>query len=127
MTAARVSDLPQVAVVAKASDGAKAVVEQVTIKVAIQVVIKERSMRGQSAVVEAIGIGLFFEAQVPFVDEQFIFFVVALDVAGVAEINIQQAIAIYINHCHAGTPGFFSGSAGGGGDILEFPIAFIEV
>ena len=113
--------------VAQSSYGPKGVIEQVEVQIAVPVVVEKDAVRTEAAVGQSVRGRFFFKGSVALVDKQFVFLVVALDVAGVADVNIQPAVAIDVGHRHPGRPAPRSRYAGRFGHVLELQIAPIEV
>src|SRR5690606_21951145 len=70
-------------------DGLKAVVEQVTVQVAVAVEIKKNGMSGVAPVVQAKLLRSFCKGEVAVIDKKLIFFVASRQIAGVANVNVQ--------------------------------------
>ena len=98
----------------KAAHGPEGVVEDIQIQITISVIIEESGMRGKPRVIDSVfsggfhklGNAIFF---IPLVEKKLIGAVIPFDISGVADINIQQSIAIHINQADPGGPVMCSG------------------
>ena len=108
-------------------DGDGAVVDHEAVEVAVAVVVEEGDLGGIGGDIEAVFGGLFGEGAVVVIDIEFISSVAVAHVAGVADIDIQPAVAVDVDDGDAGAPHAVLVEAGFVGDVFEFEIAFIEV
>ena len=107
------------------------VVQNVAVEVAVEVVIEKHGMGAVAFVGESVFGGFFgkggrLAGLAAVVDKQLVLAVVAFDVAGIADVDIEPAIAVNVGHGHAGAPGPGAADPGRFGDIFEFKLAFVE-
>jgi hypothetical protein len=96
------------------------------------VVIEERRLRGVAFVRETVLCGHLFEGRhtvlvESLVDVQLVRATLARDIAGVADVDVEQAIAVHVGHGHSRGPVSFAAHPGFIGDVLELEMAFVEV
>ena len=103
------------------------VVQNVAIEVAVLVVVEEGGMGRIAFVVEVVSFCSFGEGAVAVVDEEFVLAKGAVDVAGVADIDVEPAVGIYIGHGDTGAPDLCSGHTCFFGDVFKNKIAFVEI
>ena len=83
-------------------------------------------MGAKARIGQAIFGRLIHKGAVALVDEELIFLIAPLQIARVADVNIQEAIAVHIHHAYARAPGLGPGHACGFGHVFEFEIALID-
>src|SRR5690606_23374192 len=103
------------------------IVENVKIKVSVLVEIKESGMGGVSRIGDVVQPCLFRKSHIAIVDEQLVLFVIAFNVAGIAYVDVQPAVAVDICHTHSCRPGPRAGHTGFFGYVLKLEITFIDV
>ena len=103
------------------------VVEQVTVKVAIAVVVEKSSVRRKAHISEIVFSRFFGKGQVAIVDEEFVVAAIASRFARLANVNIQPSIPIDISHGYTGGPYVFGAEPSFSGDVLKLEVAFVQV
>ncbi len=103
----------------------KAVIQYVAIQISVQVIVKKSRMGGVPFVVQIVFPGFLGEREISIVNEQFILFIGSFHIPGIANINIQQPVAVNICHSHAGTPWFRSFYSCLLGNVFKNEIPFV--
>src|SRR5258706_8974156 len=102
-------------------------VEKVAVQISIQIKIKKSRLRGQSLKVQAIVLGMIRKREVAIVDKKLVAGIELLITPYPTHINIQEPIAVDIGHCHARFPIPGPPCSRILRNILELPIAPVEV
>ena len=79
-------------------------VQQVHIQITIQVVIKESRLGGESLKSQSPRFRLFTEGQIPLVDKELVCTFQSFVASHIANMDIQETIAVYIGHDHSCAP-----------------------
>jgi len=108
-------------------DGDGAVVDHEAVEVAVAVIIEEGDLGGIGGNIEAVLGGGVGESIIMVVDIELVLSVAVLHVAGVADIDIEPAVAVDIGHDGAGAPHAVLAEAGFCGDIFEVEAALVEI
>src|SRR5690606_1053476 len=96
-----VTDMSEVAIT-QCRDRAIGVVQDVTIEVTILVIVEECRMCGKAMVRKAVLSCLFREGQITVIDEELVFLIAAVDVAGVGDVDVEETIRIYVGNADPG-------------------------
>src|SRR5690606_21565267 len=111
----------------EAADCLIGIVQDVQIKITVPVVIEKCGVRGVSFVRDAILRGLIFEREITAIDKQFVAFIkTAFHIPGIADINIQQAIAVDVCKRYSCRPGLSSRYACFFGNVFKTKVALVE-
>ncbi len=116
----------------EAADGPRRVVHEVQVQPSVAVVIEERGVGGVARVVDAIRGRLFGEGGHPIpvqalVDVQLVGAALAADIAGVAHVDVQQAVAVDVGEGDPGSPEPLTGHTGLPGHISKPVRAQVQV
>ena len=103
------------------------VIQQVHIKIAVLVKVKEGSMGGVTRIIESCLLTFFSKCQVAVVDEQFVSSFFRIAFAGIANINIEITVAVNVSHRDSGLPSAFTIYTGRYCNFFEFKIAKIQI
>ncbi len=122
----RVGQVAAVGVV-EGIDGDGAVVDHKAIQVAVAVVVEKSDLGGIGGDVEAVFGGFFGKGTVVVIDIEFIPSVAVAHVARVADVDIEPAVAIDVDHGNAGAPHAILAEACFVGDIFEMEVSLIQV
>jgi len=104
------------------------VVDNEAIEITILIIIEECGVGGVAAFIcETVFSGFVGEGQIMIIDEELTFGFLTIDIAGVADEDVEPAIVVNVGHNDAGTPVTLGAEACFGGDVFELPVAFVEI
>ena len=98
----------------------------------VVVVVEERGLRRVPFIREPVLGGHLLERRhgvlvEPLVDEQLVRATLARDVAGVADVDVEQAVTVHVGHGYSRGPVPFSADSGFIRDVLEMEMTLVQV
>ena len=114
----------------EARDRPRRVVDHEQVEIAVAVVVEEHGLRGVAGIGHAVRRGLFYEGGnavgvEPLIDVQLVGPELWVE-AGVADVDVEQPVAVHVGEGDAGGPAP-AVQPGLGGDVAEAKLAFVQV